>query len=165
INTPTFTGTAEANSTVELFRGGGTSLGTTTADGSGNWSTTIAALAAGTYSITAKATDSSGNTSAASGGLSITIDTGGPTVTLNQAGTQADPTNGSTINFTVVFSESVSDFASGGVTLSGTAGATTATVTGGGTTYNVAVSGMTSDGTVIATIAAGVAHDTAGNQN
>jgi len=51
-----------------------------------------------------------------------------------------------TINFTVVFSESVSDFAAGDVMLSGTAGATTVAVTGSGTTYNVAVSGMTSSG-------------------
>ena len=80
-----------------------------------------------------------------------------PSVTINQAATQGDPTTGSPINFTVVFSESVSDFATGDVTLSGTAGATTATVTGSGTTYNVAVTGMTSYGTVIATIAAGVA--------
>ena len=49
------------------------------------------------------------------------------------------------------------------MTLSGTAGATSAIVTGNGTTYNVAMSGMTSDGTVIASIAAGVAHDAAGN--
>jgi LPXTG-site transpeptidase (sortase) family protein len=38
-------------------------------------------------------------------------------------------------------------------------------VTGSGTTYNVAVSGMTSDGTVIATIAAGVAVDATNNGN
>ena len=42
---------------------------------------------------------------------------------------------------------------------------TTAVVTGSGTTYNVAVSGMTGDGTVIATIAAGGATDAAGNTN
>ncbi|MCB0741652.1 MAG: lamin tail domain-containing protein, partial [Chitinophagaceae bacterium] len=81
----------------------------------------------------------------------------GPTVTIDQAAAQADPTSASPINFTVVFSESVSDFTTGDVTLSGTAGATTATVTGSGTTYNVAVTGMTSSGTVIATIAGGVA--------
>ena len=74
-------------------------------------------------------------------------------MTINQAAGQADPTNASPINFTVVFSEPVTDFATGDVTLSGTAGATTATVTGSGTTYNVAVSGMTGSGTVIATIA------------
>jgi hypothetical protein len=88
-----------------------------------------------------------------------------PSVTINQAGGQADPTNSGTINFTVVFSESVSDFATGDVTLSGTAGADTAVVSGGVTTYNVAVSGMSSNGTVIATIAAGVAHDSAGIAN
>jgi len=93
------------------------------------------------------------------------VDTTAPTVTINQAAGQADPTSASAINFTVVFSESVSDFATGDVTLSGTAGATTATVTGSGTTYNVAVSGMTSSGTVIASIAAGVAHDAAHNPN
>jgi serine protease AprX len=45
-------------------------------------------------------------------------------VTINQASGQVDPTNSSPINFTVVFSEPVSDFATGDVTLSGTAGAT-----------------------------------------
>jgi CSLREA domain-containing protein len=92
-------------------------------------------------------------------------DTTPPTVTINQASGQADPTNAGPINFTVVFSESVSNFATGDVTLSGTAGATTATVTGSGTTYNVAVTGMTTNGTVIATINAGVATDAAGNPN
>src|SRR5439155_6355261 len=59
----------------------------------------------------------------------------------------------------------VSDFASADVTMTGTAGGSkTVTVTGGPTTYNVAVSGMT-DGTVIATIPAGMAHDGAGNGN
>lgn len=80
-----------------------------------------------------------------------------PSVTINQAVGQLDPTNSATINFTVVFSASVADFATGDVTLNGTAGATTAIVTGSGTTYNVAVSGMTGTGTVIATVAAGVA--------
>ena len=70
------------------------------------------------------------------------------TVTINQAGGQSDPTNAFPINFTVVFSETVTDFATGDVTLSGTAGATTATVSGGGTNYNVAVTGMTTSGTV-----------------
>jgi len=92
-------------------------------------------------------------------------DTTPPTVTINQAVGQADPTNTLTINFTVVFSEAVTGFATGDVTLSGTAGATTATVTGSGTTYNVAVSGMTASGTVIASIGAGVATDLAGNPN
>jgi uncharacterized repeat protein (TIGR01451 family) len=88
-----------------------------------------------------------------------------PTVTINQAAGQSDPTGSSPINFTVVFSQSVSNFATGDVALSGTAGATTATVTGSGTTYNVAVSGMTFDGTVIASINAGVATGCSGTAN
>src|SRR4051812_12065770 len=93
----------------------------------------------------------------------VTYDTIAPTVTINQASTQVDPTNASPIHFTVVFSEAVSDFDFTDVTLSGTAGATTAIVTGSGTTYDVAVSGMTSDGSVIASLAGGVAHDAATN--
>jgi large repetitive protein len=88
-----------------------------------------------------------------------------PAVTINQAATQTDPTNASPIHFTVVFSEPVSNFETGDVTLSGTANATTAVVTGSGTTYNVAVSGMSGNGTVIATIGAGAATDAAGNAN
>jgi hypothetical protein len=86
-------------------------------------------------------------------------------VTIDQAADQADPAVTSTINFTVVFNEPVSDFITGEVTLGGTAGATTAIVTGSGTTYNVAVSGMTQPGTVIAMIGPGVAHDAMGNPN
>ncbi len=87
-----------------------------------------------------------------------------PTVTINQAAGQADPTNASPINFTVVFSEPVTDFDDvGDVTLSGTAGATTALITGGPTTYNVAVSGMTGNGTVIASIPANAAQNAVPN--
>jgi hypothetical protein len=121
--------------------------------------TVIASLNAGI------AHDAAGNPSAASTSTdhTVTFDITAPTVTINQAATQVDPTGTSPIHFTVVFSESVSDFATGDVSLSGTAGATTATVTGSGTTYDVAVSGMTTGGTVIASLAAGVAHDAAGN--
>ena len=86
-------------------------------------------------------------------------------VTINQKSGQLDPTSASPINFTVVFNESVSNFVTGDVTLSGTAGATTGTVTGSGTTYNVAVTGMTSSGTVIASILAGKATGAVGGAN
>ncbi len=111
--------------------------------------------------------DQAGNglTGTHNGDQTYNYDTTAPTVTINQAAGQADPTGASPINFTVVFTESTTDFATGDVTLAGTAGATTATVTGSGTTYNVAVTGMTTNGTVIATLGAGVAHDAAGNAN
>jgi len=59
----------------------------------------------------------------------------------------------------------VTGFESTDVTLSGTAGASTKVVTGSGTTYNVAVSGMTMSGTVVANVNAGGAQDAAGNFN
>ena len=43
--------------------------------------------------------------------------------------------------------------------------ATTVSVSGSGTTYVVSVSGITSDGTLIASIPAGMVHDLAGNLN
>ena len=85
----------------------------------------------------------------------------GPTVTINQGASQADPATASPIIFDVVFSEAVTGFATGDVTLSGTAGATTATVSGTGPSYTVTVTGMTGSGTVIATIAAAVCTSTA----
>ena len=45
------------------------------------------------------------------------LDNVAPTVTINQAAAQLDPTRTSPINFTVVFSESVVGFATGDVTL------------------------------------------------
>jgi len=88
------------------------------------------------------------------------VDTSQPTVTIDKASGQTDPTSASPINFTVVFSEDVTGFDhAADVTLSGSAGATTAVITGGPTTYNVEVSGMTGDGTVIANIPAGAATD------
>jgi predicted heme/steroid binding protein len=110
-----------------------------------------------------------GNTASIGADNTVTYDGTAPTVTINQAVGQVDPTNGSTINFTVVFSEPVTGFVTGDVTLGGTANPTTGTVTEiaptDGTTFNVAVSGMTNDGTVIPTITAGKAQDPAGNSN
>ncbi|MEY2477919.1 MAG: hypothetical protein QOG87_3234 [Actinomycetota bacterium] len=71
--TPTFTGTAEAGATVRIFDGA-TQVGSGTATG-GNWSITTSVLSAGAHTITATATDPAGNASAASAGLTITIDT------------------------------------------------------------------------------------------
>jgi cyclophilin family peptidyl-prolyl cis-trans isomerase len=113
-----------------------------------------------------KAHDTVGNANLASTGdnNSVTFATL-PSVTIERATDQENPTNHLTINFTVVFSEPVTDFATGDVTITGTAGATKAVVTGSGTTYNVAVSGMARTGTVVVSIPAGVAHDAATNAN
>jgi hypothetical protein len=112
-------------------------------------------------------TDSIGNNNFASTSTDNTVsyDVTPPTVTINQAVGQADPTSIIPINFTVVFSESVTGFVGTDVSLSGTAGATTAIVTGSGATYNVAVSGMSANGTVIVSIPVNRAQDAANNGN
>src|SRR6266540_1554890 len=126
-----------------------------------SWNTTTASE--GSHTLTAVARDAAGNTTTSSA-VTVTVDNTPPTVTINQAAGQADPTSTSPINFTVVFSEAVSGFAAADVTISGTAGGTkTVVVSGGPVTYNVAVSGMTGSGTVTASIVAGAAVDGAGN--
>jgi Bacterial Ig-like domain len=163
VTTPTFSGTALTNSTVRLFAGT-TEMGHVDTSTGTTWTITSSpALVEGTYSFTATQSTVDG-TSGTSLALPVSIFTS-LGVTINQASGQADPTGTSPINFTVVFTHAVTDFATGDVTLGGTAGATTATVTGSGTTYNVAVSGMTTGGTVTASIAAGKASDLAGNLN
>jgi hypothetical protein len=163
-NTPTFNGTAEANSTVELFRGGTTSLGTTTADGSGNWSKTVAALVDGTYSITARAIDAANNTSAASAALSITIDTAAPTVTLGAP--SATATSSGPVTYAVTYTSATAvTLAAGDVTSNktGTADATVAVSGTGTTTRTVTLSAISGDGTLGISLGAGTASDTAGN--
>ena len=99
------------------------------------------------------------NTASTSTDNTVTYQTASPlTVTVNQAAAQADPTSASPVNFTVVFSSAVTDFTAADVTLGGTATHGAATVTGSGTTYNVSVP-VSSNGTVSASLAAGVAHD------
>jgi hypothetical protein len=93
------------------------------------------------------------------------IDTTPPTVTIDAAAAQADPTSAASVFFTARFSEPVTGFDASDVVLAGSSagGALTATVTGGPTDYDVAVSGMTSGGSVVAAVPAGAALDLAGN--
>lgn len=152
----TLSGTAGGRKTL-LVTGSGTTY-TVSVTGMTD-GTVIASLAEGV------AADAAGNTNAASTSTdnSILYDKTRPTVTINQAESQDDPSNNDTLYFTVVFSEEVTGLTADDITLSGTSGGTkTIHVTGNGTTYTVSVTGMT-DGTVIASIAEGVAADAAGN--
>src|SRR5207237_4213028 len=75
-STPSFDGTAENGSSVQLFDGA-------TGNNSGAaspYSITTTTLADGNHSISAKATDVAGNTSAAPGSLTATTDTAPPAV-------------------------------------------------------------------------------------
>ncbi|MGB6168579.1 MAG: lamin tail domain-containing protein, partial [Geitlerinemataceae cyanobacterium] len=92
-----------------------------------------------------------------------------PTVTLEQANEQIDPTSSTTIRFTATFSEPVTGFDASDIDLSQstTSGMLTATIAEtaamDGTTYEIAVTGMTGNGEVVATVAANAATDAAGN--
>lgn len=126
-------------------------------------------LADGVYDVTAQATDWAGNVGSDTTSDELVVDTEIPTVTVNQAAGQLDPSQTSPVYFTVVFSEAVFGFGAEDVTLTGTApgapGAMVTPVGSDGRTYTVAVGGMTGSGTVVAGVPAGAAHDAAGNGN
>jgi hypothetical protein len=112
--TPTFTGTAEAGSTVTLYDTDGTTvLGTTTATG-GNWSITSGALSSGSHAVSATATDAAGNVSSVSSGLTVTIDSTAPAVTSVSGPADGSYKTGDTLSFTVDTGEAVTVDTSGG---------------------------------------------------
>ena len=112
--TPTFNGTAEANSTVIITSSVEGDLGTAATDGAGDWSFTSAVLTSNTSrNITITATDVAGNTSSASSALSITLDSNNPTFSSsspmdNAASVSADG------NITVTFNEDI-NFGTGNI--------------------------------------------------
>ncbi|EJM98609.1 Ig-like domain-containing protein [Herbaspirillum sp. YR522] len=101
--TPTFTGTAEAGSTVTLYDTDGvTVLGSALAIG-GNWSITTSALGEGAHTISARATDGAGNVGARSAALAVIIDTTSPTLAITSNLGSIRSGESATITFT--FSE------------------------------------------------------------
>ena len=98
-NLPTFigvNGAVEGNSTVRLYRGGSTLLGTTPANADGAWSIASALIPDGTHSITVTATDAAGNVSVASDPLpNVVIDIQDPDDPGNRA-----PADGAWVNAT-----------------------------------------------------------------
>ncbi|MFK3967151.1 putative Ig domain-containing protein [Ensifer adhaerens] len=121
-------------------------------------------LPLGQHAVSASYGGGSGCSTGTATGASHWVDTK-PTVTINQAGSQSDPSAKTSIAFDVVFSKPVTGFSAGDVQISGTAGATTANVSGSGANYTVSVSGMTQAGTVMASIPAGKATSVAGFTN
>ncbi|WP_170124265.1 Ig-like domain-containing protein [Breznakibacter xylanolyticus] len=103
------------------------------------------------------AQDAVGNLSAAATSLTRTFDNVSPTVSITSASNSS--TNASTIPVTITFSESVTGFEVGDLTVTN---GTYSVISGTGTTYtvNIAPSGQ---GLVTVAIAAGVAQDAAGN--
>ncbi|GAB4026184.1 beta strand repeat-containing protein [Spirosoma gilvum] len=158
-NTPTYAGTAEPSSTVTV-RVDGSVIGTPSADASGNWNFTPSApLADGSHNVRATATDQVGNTGPASSTITFTIDTTSPTVSITS--TAPNPTSTSPIPLTITFSESVTGFLAGDITVTN---GTVSDFAGAGSSYTVnLVPG--SAGTVSVSVGPGVAQDLGGNGN
>jgi hypothetical protein len=155
-----FAGSTVSGTLVAGVTGSGTDY-TVTVTGMTGQGTVVAGVPAGA------AADAAGNDNSASAGgdNTVTFDNQSPSVTINQAVGQADPTNVASITFDVVFDEPVTGFDPADVSLAGsTAGGTlSAAVRGSGDTYAVTVTGMTTRGLVVASIPAGGATDLAGN--
>ncbi|MES2128811.1 MAG: Ig-like domain-containing protein, partial [Pseudomonadota bacterium] len=151
ITTPTFSGNAEANSTVTLFDGA-TQVGSATADNAGAYSVTSSTLATGAHNMTIKATDAAGNTSAASAALAITIDTTAPTVPSGLDLVVASDSGASgTDNITNVTTPQFSGSADSGTVINLFDGSTlvgTTTANGGGH-WNITSSALTAGSHVI----------------
>ncbi|QDO86467.1 tandem-95 repeat protein [Shewanella psychropiezotolerans] len=90
-----------------------------------------------------------------------------PTVAINQASGQADPTNNAAIIFDVLFNESVTGFDASDVSLNLDSGmaASVTNISGSGTTYQVTATITAGDGNISATVLAGGATDAGGATN
>lgn len=123
------------------------------------------ALGDGIYDVEVMAADLAGNIGIDMTTDELVIDTVRPTVTINQAALQADPTNVDSFVFDVVFSEvfTAGGFTASDVVLSGTTASVTNIVSITPTHWQVTVSGATHGDAVVASIAAGAVSDAAGN--
>jgi Bacterial Ig-like domain len=155
-----FTGSTAGGTLAAVVTGSGEDY-TVSVSGMTTSGTVIASIPGGA------AADADNNPTGASTSTdnTVTYNSPPPTVTINTAVGQPDPTSGGPIAFAVTFSKPVTGFAAADVSFTGsTAGGTlVAVVSGSGADYTVAVSGMTTSGTVVASIPAAAATD-AGNQ-
>ena len=136
---------------------------TVTVTGMTGTGTVVASVKAGA-AVNGASTPSAASTSTDN---TVTFDGISPSVTIDQAAGQSDPSNVASVKFAVKFSEPVTGFGPADVSLAGsTAGGTLSiAVTGSLDTYTVTVTGMTTRGFVIASIPAGGASDAVGNLN
>jgi Ca2+-binding RTX toxin-like protein len=168
-DTLVFSGTAEADSSVELFIDG-TSIGTATANGAGAWSYDHSAftLAEGTYTLTAQATDPAGNIGALSADYDVTIinvtDVTPPTAVIT-----VDDTSlivGESAQVTISFSEEVVGFTNADLVV-GNGTLSPVSTADGGKTWTATLTpdaGVEANGNVI-TLLDGSVSDPSGNSN
>ena len=121
-----------------------------------------------TVSIAADAAQDSATNGNPAASFDIIYDGTAPSVSItSDSGNNGDTVNAATLSYTATFSEDVTGFEVGGITVTGTAGVTSATnfVTVSTTVYTFDVFRGDPDGTVIVSIAKDSAMDSAGNGN
>lgn len=154
---PTIVGTAELNSSVNIFQSG-VYIGQATTDPSGNWSFTFTdELTDGTTDITATATDVAGNSSGSSSSYILKVDTVLPNVQIT------GPTDVQTGPFsvTVTFDEAMWGFDANDITI---ANGTVTRVEGGPSVFTAYIDPVMGQYITIS-INGGVATDAARNPN
>jgi LPXTG-site transpeptidase (sortase) family protein len=111
--------------------------------------------------------DTAGNYNVASTSIDnkVVYDVTPPTVTIEQAASQPDPTNSEPIIFDVIFSEPVQGFTSTDITVTGMANTPSIVINGSGSVYSVEVSGVSDGETIAAIIESDAAFDEAGNSS
>jgi len=127
-------------------------------------------LVDGTYTFSVVATDPAGNTDPTPATWTWTVDTVRPTVSVNQAITQPDPTNATSVTFEVKFSEPVTGFDSTDlvITHGPNLSAPTISITPSGgpaSDYTVTLSNLIGDGDISASVIENAAQDAAGNSS
>jgi prepilin-type N-terminal cleavage/methylation domain-containing protein/prepilin-type processing-associated H-X9-DG protein len=149
------TGTATATVTVQTVDATTRTVTLSSISGNGTLGITVAA---GTGS------DAAGNTAPGVSGTAFTVDNTAPTLAIGAPSTTL--TRNGTVSYTVTYTGADTiGLAAGNVTLNktGNANGTVNVVNSGPTTRTVEISGITGDGTIGISIAAGTASDTAGN--
>ena len=141
-----------------------------TGSGAGPYAFTVTAGSDGTVTVAVPAgvaQDPNGNDNTASGTYTITYDGAGPAPTITStAGADGSTTGTAQIPFSVSFDESVTGFASSGITVGGTGSpGTVAGFAGSGAGPYAFTVTAGSDGTVTVAVPAGVAQDPNGNDN
>lgn len=166
--TPTYAGTARGT-TITVYvgtsAGTATSIGTTTLTSAGPFSLmqpTSAPLADGTYVVYTTAKFGSGPESGHSNEVAFTVDAPPTTTISSSAGSSGGNTSTTPIPFTVTFSEAVTGFIAGDVTV---ANGTLSGFIGSGTTYTFTVMPTTAGMATTVNVAASVAQDAGGTGN
>ena len=162
--TPAYAGTAPASSTVQVYVDGVALPTTTAATAGGTWTISQpTAIGQGQHTVYATAISSGLGQSANSGTITFTVDTGQPAVAISStAGASGSTTATSPIPFTVTFSESVTGFVAGDLTVTN---GTISGFSGSGTTYTFNVAPTTAGTATTVSVPANVAQDGAGNFN